>query len=133
MKFFVHEFSTWTYCSFSSKRNLHWKYKFEKGKSKIFLSRRILSLTPYSLTSWNQTNVLAETEGLLAPYFSCFSQSKTHCAMFCCTRWKCETESLSLSSPPTVNFVCHFCLCAVSFLVLSDLLVFPQKFNIPFA
>ena len=47
MKFFVHDFSTWTYCSFSSKRNLHWKYLFEKGKTKTFLSRHILSLAPY--------------------------------------------------------------------------------------
>ena len=48
MKFFVHEFNTWTYCSVSSKRNLHWKYLFEKGKSKIFLPRRGLSIVPYA-------------------------------------------------------------------------------------
>ena len=47
MKLFVHEFSTWTYCIFCSKRKLHWKYLFEKGKTKTFLSRHVLSLAPY--------------------------------------------------------------------------------------
>ena len=54
MNFFVHEFSTWTYCSLISKRNLHWKYMFEKGKSKIFLSRCKVSLTPYHFSSFSR-------------------------------------------------------------------------------
>ena len=32
---------------FCSKRMYHWKYLFEKGKTKIFLSRHVLPLAPY--------------------------------------------------------------------------------------
>ena len=34
-------------CLFSARTFIYWKYLFEKGKTKIFLSRHILSLTPY--------------------------------------------------------------------------------------
>ena len=62
MKFFVHDFSTWTYCSFSSKRNLHWKYLFEKGKTKTFLSRHILSLAPKVILLFGQRKLILEME-----------------------------------------------------------------------
>ena len=34
-------------CLFSARTFIYWNYLFEKGKTKIFLSRHILSLTPY--------------------------------------------------------------------------------------
>ena len=49
-------------------------------------------------------------------FFTRFSRRKTHCAaVLLHTRWKCETESLSLSLLPAVNSLsCHFCLSRLS-------------------
>ena len=72
MKLFVHEFSTWTYCIFCSKRKLHWKYFFEKGKTKTFLSRRVLSLAPY-LKDVEKVYIFCWNFPFL-PISSCFQQ-----------------------------------------------------------